>query len=271
MAKLNFDATGVPPDPGRGDPIPLGWYNAAMTASETKPTASGTDSSYLECVFSVLDGQHQGRKLYHRLNLRNANAQAQEIAYKQLSAIMHAVGHLQCGDSTELHGRPLKLRVKVKPAEGTYEASNEITAFKNINEQVGTTAAAPAFGHPPAAVVPPPVGQPPAGWAPPAAPPQAPAQPWAAPAAAPAGPPPGWTPPAAAPAGPPPGYAPSAPPAWQPPPGAPAQPWAAPPPAAAAPAATQAPVPAPGPPAWQPPAAPASAQPPWMTAPPAPM
>ena len=272
MAKLNFDATGVPPDPGRGDPLPVGWYNAAMTTSETKPTASGTDSSYLECVFSVLDGQHQGRKLYHRLNLRNANAQAQEIAYKQLSAIMHAVGHLQCGDSTELHGRPLKVRVKVKPAEGTYEASNEITAFKNINEQVGTTAAAPAFGHPPAAVVPPPVGMaPPAGWAPPAAPAQAwqlpaaaPAQPWAAPAAASAGPPSGWTPPAAAPA-------PAAPPAWQPPPGAPAQPWAAPPPAAAAPAAPQAPVPAPGPPAWQPPAAPATAQPPWITAPPAPM
>lgn len=271
MAKLNFDATGVPPDLGKGDPLPPGWYNVAMASSENKPTKGGVDSSYLECIFGVLDGQFQGRKLYYRFNLKNANAQAVEIAYKQLSAVMHAVNHLQCGDSTELHGRPLKVRVKVKPAEGEYEASNEITAFKNINDQSAATPTAPGFGAPPT-FMPPPQAGPPAGWAP--QPPAGPPQGWAPPAVgfaapAPAGPPPGWQPPApAAVAWQAPPAPPAAAPAWQPPAGAPPQPWAAPPAAPAAPAAPQAPVPVAGPPAWSPPPA-VGVQPPWMTQPPA--
>lgn len=257
MATINFDASTVKPDEGRGDPIPAGWYNVAMEKSEHKPTAGGT-GSMLECIFGVLDGKYQGRKLYSRFNLQNNNQQTVEIAYRQLSAVMHAVGHLRCADSSELHGRPLKVKVKIRPAEGVYEAANDITAYKNINEVVDQPSA-PATIAPPA--FPPPAA--PAQWAP-AVPAAAPAQPWAGQApAAPAQPP-------AAPAMAPPPVA-GAAPAWAPPAGAaPAQPWAAAAPAPAAPAAAAPVVPAPGPAQWAPPAAPAVAggQPPWMTQPP---
>ena len=258
MATINFDASTVKPDEGRADPIPAGWYNVAMEKSEHKPTAGGT-GSLLECIFGVLDGKYQGRKLYGRFNLQNNNQQTVEIAYRQLSAVMHAVGHLRCADSSELHGRPLKVKVKIRPAEGVYEAANDITAYKNINEVVDQPAATAAAIAPPA--FPPPAA--PAQWAP-AVPAAAPAQPWAAqPPAAPA------QPPAAPPMAPPPAA--GAAPSWAPPAGAaPAQPWAAAAPVAPAPAAAAPVVPAPGPAQWAPPAAPAVAggQPPWMTQPP---
>lgn len=156
MALLNFDATQVAPDTGVGDPIPAGWYNVAMDESEIKPTKDNavSGSVYLQCRFNVLDGAHAGRKLFARFNIKNANPTAQEIAYKQLSAVCHAVGVLQVGDSQLLHGRPLKVRVKIRkgnsdPSKGdTFDDSNEITAYKNVNEPVdaGQPAAAAAPG-----------------------------------------------------------------------------------------------------------------------------
>lgn len=188
MASLNFDATTVQPDTGF-ELLPAGWYNAMIDESGINPTKDGV-GAYLQLRFSVIDGQYQGRKVFARLNIRNANQTAQEIAYKQLSAIAHSVGVLQVQDSSQLHGIPLKIRVRIrKDPSGQYEDQNEINGYKNINEAVQGQAAAfaPAAPAMPAA---------PAGFAP-VAPQPAPAMPQAAPAfAQPAAPQP-WAQPAA--------------------------------------------------------------------------
>lgn len=232
MSQLNFDATTVSPSESI-EAIPAGWYNAQIDQSEMKPTKDGS-GAYLELRFSVLDGQYANRKVFTRLNVRNNNPVAQEIAYKQLSAICHATGVLRVQDSQQLHGLPLKIKVKVRAASGDYEASNEISSFKNVNEQVdGPVGGAPASAGGAPWAQQPAAAQQAAPWAPqPAASPVAPAQQSAPPAAAPA--------PAA--------------PAWQPP--AAQQPWAQQP---AQPAPVQQPAP-------QPQAAPqpAGAVPPWM-------
>lgn len=164
MAQINFDARNVEPDQGRGDPIPAAWYNMAMVESEIKPTGGGTGHA-LATQFAVLDGLHKGRRVFFNMNIKNANAQTVEIAYKQLSAICHAAQRLTVGDTTELHNIPVKCRVKIRmgdlkdpqnPQGERYDPSNEITSFKNINDQsVGNAAqaapaAAPAFAPPPA-------------------------------------------------------------------------------------------------------------------------
>jgi len=231
MATINMDFTSVPQSDSF-DPLPAGWYNAMMDQSEMKPTKSGT-GMYLETRFNILDGQYVGRKVFFRFNLQNENPVAQEIGWKQLSSLAHSCGRVQVGDSQELHGLPVKIKVKLKVASGDYEASNEITAFKNINEvtaPAGAAPAAPAWAPQPAAAVAPA----------PAFAPQQPAapQPWAAPA----------------PAAP---QQPAAQPAWA---AAPAQPWAAP---AAAPAAPAAPAAAP---VAEAPHPAQSAPPPWMNA-----
>ncbi len=177
MVQLNFDASQVAPDMGR-DPIPAGWYNATMEESEMKPTKDGL-GAYLNCKFNILDGQFAGRKVYSLINLKNANTQAVEIAFRELSAIAHAVGVLHVTDSVQLHGLPLKIKVKIETDKtGKYEDSNRITMYKNINEVVeqpkaASAPATSAFVPPPAAalppVAPPPPAAPPAPPAPPAA------------------------------------------------------------------------------------------------------
>lgn len=163
MAQLNFDATQVAPDLGF-ETVPAGWYNAMIDESEMKPTKDGS-GAYLQARFNIIDGQYANRKIYMRLNLKNTNPVAQEIAYKQLSAIAHAVGVLHVQDSSQLHGLPMKIKVKLrKDTSGQYEDSNEISSIKNINEQVdmGSQAAAPAggFGSAPAGGMPPGFGAP---------------------------------------------------------------------------------------------------------------
>lgn len=183
MASLNFDATTVQPDTGF-ELLPAGWYNAMIDESAINPTKDGV-GAYLQLRFSVIDGQYQGRKVFARLNIRNANQTAQEIAYKQLSAIAHSVGVLQVQDSSQLHGIPLKIRVRIrKDQSGQYEDQNEINGYKNINEAVQGQAAtfapaAPAMPATPAGFAQPAPVAPAPAFAQPAAP-----QPWAQPAAA---------------------------------------------------------------------------------------
>ena len=183
MAQLNFDATQVAPDTGY-DIVPAGWYNVAMDESEIKPTKNSdqTGDFFLQCRFNILDGQYHGRKLFARLNLKNSGPngpQTMEIAYKQLSAIAHAVGVLHVQDSAQLHGLPLKVKVKIrKDTTGQYEDQNDITSYKNINEPVdmaggGNAPQQGGFAPPSApAGMGAPAGAPPAGWGAPQQPPQ---------------------------------------------------------------------------------------------------
>lgn len=205
-AIINFDATQVAPDTGAQDALPAGWYDVLIEASEMKPTKNG-DGAYLEVKFNVIaPAQFANKKVCGRLNLRNPNATAQEIGYKQLSAICHATGILQVADSAQLHNIPLKIKLKLRKPDADYDASNDITAYKNINEQVQLASAVTGNGFPGQAAAqsfaaPPAFAVPPAQFAPPAfaqapmqqpvqqapqfaqAPQQAPQQAWQPPAA----------------------------------------------------------------------------------------
>jgi hypothetical protein len=197
MAQLNFDARQVKPDEGRVGPIPAGWYLMAITESENKPVNnSQTGAMYLATTFTVLEGQYAGRKVFFNFNLRNDNPKTQEIAYGQLSAVCHATGRLTVGDSVELHNLPMKVRVKIRPEQKDdsgnvkYEASNDLSAFKQANDPSAVDAPSaapkgPSAGPAQPAFAPPPAPQAAPAWQPPAAqqaPQQAPAPAWQPPA-----------------------------------------------------------------------------------------
>jgi hypothetical protein len=140
-----FDANQVDPNVAY-EPLPAGWYKAVITTSEEKPTKAQT-GSYLQLTIEVIDGQYQGRKLTDRLNLNNPNATASEIAYRTLSAICHAVGVMTPRTSDDLHDKPLMVKVKVKPADANYSASNEVAGYEAPNKPtVQETAPAAASG-----------------------------------------------------------------------------------------------------------------------------
>ena len=114
--------------------------------------------------------------------MQNRNPVAVEIAEQQLSAICHSTGVIQLQDSSQLHGIPLDIKVKVRAADGTYEASNELSGFRALQQAAQAVGSgAPVGGIPtagvanvqPARVAAP--AMPAGGWAAPAA--QVPTQP----------------------------------------------------------------------------------------------
>ncbi len=127
MAILNFNADEVAPSTSL-DPIPAGKYQAVITDSELKMTKSGT-GSYLELTFEIISGEYEKRKLWARLNIRNNNQKAVEIAQRDLSAICHAVNVLHPQDSCELHDKPLTIAVRLVKNENDDEYRNEIKGY----------------------------------------------------------------------------------------------------------------------------------------------
>jgi len=127
MANLNgFDASQV--EPTSFDPLPAGKYLAVITESEMRPTKKGA-GQFLNLTFEIVEGEYRGRKVWARLNLKNPNPQAEQIARGQLSAICRAVGVMAPKDSLELHNLPLVVTVKVKKREDTGDLQNEISGY----------------------------------------------------------------------------------------------------------------------------------------------
>jgi hypothetical protein len=140
MANLNgFDANQV--EPASFDPLPAGKYLAIITESEMKATKSGA-GQFLNLTFQVLDGEYKGRKLWARLNLKNPNPQAEQIARGQLSALCRAVGVMAPRDSVELHNLPLLVTVKIKKRDDTGDLQNEVSGY--AKKDAAPAAPAPA-------------------------------------------------------------------------------------------------------------------------------
>ncbi len=140
MADLRgFDAQTVEPNDSF-DPLPNGDYLCIITTSEMKPTKAG-DGAYLELELQVIEGPYQGRKLWDRLNLNNANETTVKIAKGTLSAICRAVGVLQPKDSCELHDLPVLVKVACKKRDDTDELTNVIKSYKKRDAVATTTVA----------------------------------------------------------------------------------------------------------------------------------
>jgi len=147
MQLNGFDANSVEPQ-AEYVPLPAGWYKAVFTTSEEKPTKAQT-GSYLQLGAEIIEGEHQGRKLIERLNLNNPNSTAVEIAQRTLSGICRAVGVMTPRDSSDLHDKPFMVKVAVKPADGQYNASNEIKEYAATDSQGTAQAASAGAATPP--------------------------------------------------------------------------------------------------------------------------
>ena len=116
------------------DPLPEGNYLAAIVASEMKGTKDGM-GQYLELKFEVLDGACKGRFVWSRLNLINKNETAKKIAHGELGDICRAVSYLTPSDSSELHDRPLMLKVVLRKRPDTGDMTNEIKGYLSAKDR----------------------------------------------------------------------------------------------------------------------------------------
>lgn len=157
MASLNaifqggFDATAVEPDAGRDfAPLPAGPYEAEISGAEVKDASTGT-GCYLKLELTIIGPTNTGRKVWANITLRNANAKAEEIGQAQLSALCRAVGIAKLDDSDQLFQKLVRVRLKIKPAQGNYAAGNEVTGYESMGApQPAASAARPAANAAPA-------------------------------------------------------------------------------------------------------------------------
>lgn len=146
MVDLNFDANSVEPSEKREYPqLPRAWYSAYIDESEMRDTKAKlegrNDNAYLQLRFVLMDWadneqmplsiKPNGRKFFARLNINNSNKEAVEIAYRDLSAIGHAVGVTSISTSDLLHDKPLEIFLETTEYNG--KPSNEIAAYRACN------------------------------------------------------------------------------------------------------------------------------------------
>ena len=136
------------------EPLPPGLYTVEITGADVKELKKGGTGLNIECT--VIDpAQFAKRKAWKLLCIQHANAQTEQIAQSQLSAICRAVGIAQLDDTDQLFGRVLRIRTKVRPADGQYAAQTEITSFEPAGAAMPTTSA-PAAAAPAGAKAAPP-------------------------------------------------------------------------------------------------------------------
>ena len=92
--------------------LPAGWYTAEIDETSINPASTGGE--YLKIRFSLLTEPFTGRKAWDNLNIVHKTPKAQNIARANLSAICRAIGVLKPADSSELHFKPLQIKLEVE-------------------------------------------------------------------------------------------------------------------------------------------------------------
>lgn len=130
LTHINVDNVDIGPDSGAGfSLIPEGKYLAKVTDSKLVPTKAGT-GHILELTWQIQSGPHERRLIWDKITIIHTSEQAQEIGRKQWKKALRAAGiDYSPKDSSELHGRLVKIQVKTKPASNGFEASNAISAY----------------------------------------------------------------------------------------------------------------------------------------------
>ena len=137
------------------EPLPVGWYNATITAAEIKPTKAG-DGKYIAVKYAITGPTHQGRVIFGNLNIKNASTKAEEIGRMQLGSIMRSIGLATVKDTDQLIGGNLAIKLTVRTGE---YAGNEVKDFRALGgsapaavapfKAVGSSPAAPSKAAPP--------------------------------------------------------------------------------------------------------------------------
>ena len=127
------------------DPVPPGDYICEVTKL-TKGVNKSKTGEIINVEFKITEGKHAKRVFFDSFNIAHTSTQAQEIGRRQFAGLCiaagmvnsHGVAHVD--DPTDLYNIPLTAKLKVRPAEGQYSASNEVVAYKVLPTGAPNTA-----------------------------------------------------------------------------------------------------------------------------------
>lgn len=144
MSMLNFTFNEADLPKNDFELLPRGNYIAQIIKTEIKDNKSGTGNR-LSMTFQILDGEKTGRMVFHDITIRNDNPIAEKIGREQLASLCKAVGLTHVGDTTELHERPMQIRVAIREDKtGQYEPRNEIKGFMPAGKAPSNSYAQPS-------------------------------------------------------------------------------------------------------------------------------
>lgn len=135
---------------------PTGEYLVEIVASDVKPTQQN-NGQFAELEYVGLEGPMQGRRLWTRITLENANDKAVEIGQRQLASLREATGVANPTDTADFHKKPHLIRVEFYPVgsviaygkkkgEKRDRDENEIKAWKKVDAAAASAQAAPTAG-----------------------------------------------------------------------------------------------------------------------------
>jgi len=131
---FSFNAHVVAPN-AAPEPLPTGIYDVVLIDSKEVMVKDGNGASFFEMTMQVFDGEFKGRKVIERLNMKNANSTAVEIAMAKLSSMCHVTGVMVIQQSTaELYNKPFRIAVtKQARNDDPTKSNNEIREYYDMN------------------------------------------------------------------------------------------------------------------------------------------
>lgn len=145
LSDLNYDPSKVE-DVGEGNfrALPPGIYNVVIVDSQLRETKAG-NGKFLEITYQVIEGREVGQTVKDRINVMNPSETAQRIGLSQLKKICEAVGHKgQLGDSCQLHGKPMAIKVSIEEFESNSEKGKMLKSNRVENRMPRQSAATSA-------------------------------------------------------------------------------------------------------------------------------
>ena len=132
------------------EPMKDGWYAMRIARAEKLPSKDEANGEMLKITFEIDESKtpaYAGRKVFKWLCNHHQNQQTREIARSQTAAILESIGKKGATSIDDMLGGELQVKLKAKPAQNGYEASNEASGFRALG---ASTAEAPAKGSAPA-------------------------------------------------------------------------------------------------------------------------
>lgn len=140
------------------DPLPLGDYVVVVDKAENKPLKN-KEGWRLACELTVIEGEYENRKLFHSFNLgypipgeageaQDKAKKTLQIARGQFGELVRGCGKVEISDTSEILNIAVVAKVKIRPANGQYEAQNEIKSFKSRDGAATTKTTADAVTKP---------------------------------------------------------------------------------------------------------------------------
>jgi hypothetical protein len=110
------------------DVLPVGEYVAQVVESSVEQPNSG-DGYHLALTWKIIEGDYEGRQVWHRITYLHSSEQAQTIGRKMLKDLCVATGVAEQVDDAEVFRfKPVRIRLRIeRDKQGVYPDKNRIS------------------------------------------------------------------------------------------------------------------------------------------------